>query len=165
MIPTCIVQPFRGTVTTQTVQQQPAQQSSVDAFFASLCQPLLFNDERDKIVARWNQLQAMWGTGVGYCSLGVAPYTPENTFARFKAIAYNLLPTSTDEDGLVCLYLSRPFSEVLSQRQGVQDILFRLLGGRPTIQMVIEEIRPCPEQDNCTEVIFKVMERQATGKL
>ncbi|THD24857.1 Nuclear pore complex protein Nup54 [Fasciola hepatica] len=159
------VQPFGGAVTTQSVQQQPTQQTSVDAFFTSLCQPLLFNDERDKIVARWNQLQVMWGTGIGYCSLGVASYTPENTFARFKAIAYNLLPTSTDEDGLVCLYLSRPFSEVLPQRQGVQDTLFRLLGGRPTLNMVVEEIRPCAEQENYTEVIFKVMERQATGNL
>ncbi|TPP67414.1 Nuclear pore complex protein Nup54 [Fasciola gigantica] len=159
------VQPFGGAVTTQSVQQQPTQQNSVDAFFTSLCQPLLFNDERDKIVARWNQLQVMWGTGIGYCSLGVASYTPENTFARFKAIAYNLLPTSTDEDGLVCLYLSRPFSEVLPQRQGVQDTLFRLLGGRPTLNMVVEEIRPCAEQENYTEVIFKVMERQATGNL
>ncbi|VDP92506.1 unnamed protein product [Echinostoma caproni] len=151
---------------TQPAQVQPtSQQNSVDAFFASLCQPLLFNDERDKILARWNQLQAMWGTGVGYCSLGVASYTPENTFARFKAIAYNALPTSTDEDGLVCLYLSRPFSEVLPQRQGVQDTLFRLLGGRPNLQLVVEEIRPCAEQENCTEVIFKVMERQATADI
>ncbi|CAL8080546.1 unnamed protein product [Calicophoron daubneyi] len=148
-----------------TQAQQMAQQNSIDAFFASLCQPLMFGDERDTILARWDQLQAMWGTGMGYSSLGIANYTPQNTFARFKSIAYNLLPTSTDADGLVCLYLSRPFSEVFSQRQGLQDYLFRLLGGRPNLQLVIEEVRPCTEEENHSEVILKVIERQPTGNI
>ncbi|KAF7255517.1 hypothetical protein EG68_07940 [Paragonimus skrjabini miyazakii] len=154
-----------GTTTVQPAQTQPTQQNSLDAFFSSLCQPLLFGDERDTILARWNQLQAMWGTGIGFSATGVAMYNPQNTFARFKAIAYNLLPTSTDADGLVCLYLSRPFSEVLPQRQGLQDTLFRLLGGRPNLQLLIEEIRPCVDEDNQTEVILKVVERQTTGNI
>ncbi|KAA3673513.1 nuclear pore complex protein Nup54 [Paragonimus westermani] len=154
-----------GSTTVQPAQAQPTQQNSLDAFFASLCQPLLFGDERDTILARWNQLQAMWGTGIGFSATGVAMYNPQNTFARFKAIAYNLLPTSTDADGLVCLYLSRPFSEVLPQRQVLQDTLFRLLGGRPNLQLLIEEIRPCVDEDNQTEVILKVVERQATGNI
>lgn len=156
-------QPGTTTAIAQSSQPQGLQHNSVDAFFASLCQPLLFGDERDTILARWNQLQSMWGSGTGFSSLGIAVYTPENTFARFKSVAYNLLPTSTDADGLVCLYLARPFAEVMSQRQGLQDVLFRLLGGRPNLQLIIEEIRPCAEQQNQTEVILSVVERQVTG--
>ncbi|CAH8566923.1 unnamed protein product [Schistosoma intercalatum] len=152
-------------VTAQQQQQQlqVAQQNTVDAFFASLSQPMLFGDERDAVIARWNQLQAMWGTGIGYSAVGMVNYTPENTFARLKSIGYNVLPTSTDADGLVCLYIGRPFSEVTNQRQAVQDILFRLLGGRPNLQLMVEEIRPCAEAEDSTEVILKVVERLATG--
>ncbi|CAH8581692.1 unnamed protein product [Schistosoma curassoni] len=152
-------------VTAQQQQQQlqVAQQNTVDAFFASLSQPMLFGDERDSVIARWNQLQAMWGTGIGYSAVGMVNYTPENTFARLKSIGYNVLPTSTDADGLVCLYIGRPFSEVTNQRQAVQDILFRLLGGRPNLQLMVEEIRPCAEAEDSTEVILKVVERLATG--
>uniref|UniRef100_A0A3Q0KSX5 Nup54 domain-containing protein n=1 Tax=Schistosoma mansoni TaxID=6183 RepID=A0A3Q0KSX5_SCHMA len=147
----------------QQQQVQVAQQNTVDAFFASLSQPMLFGDERDSVIARWNQLQAMWGTGIGYSAVGIVNYTSENTFARLKSIGYNVLPTSTDADGLVCLYIGRPFSEVTNQRQAVQDILFRLLGGRPNLQLVVEEIRPCAEAEDSTEVILKVVERLATG--
>ncbi|CAH8589979.1 unnamed protein product [Schistosoma rodhaini] len=147
----------------QQQQLQVAQQNTVDAFFASLSQPMLFGDERDSVIARWNQLQAMWGTGIGYSAVGIVSYTSENTFARLKSIGYNVLPTSTDADGLVCLYIGRPFSEVTNQRQAVQDILFRLLGGRPNLQLVVEEIRPCAEAEDSTEVILKVVERLATG--
>uniref|UniRef100_A0A095CBN7 Nuclear pore complex protein Nup54 n=2 Tax=Schistosoma TaxID=6181 RepID=A0A095CBN7_SCHHA len=152
-------------VTAQQQQQQlqVAQQNTVDAFFASLSQPMLFGDERDSVIARWNQLQAMWGTGIGYSAVGMVNYTPENTFARLKSIGYNVLPTSTDADGLVCLYIGRPFSEVTNQRQAVQDILFRLLGGRPNLQLMVEEIRPCAEAEDSTEVILKVVERLATA--
>ncbi|CAI2730662.1 unnamed protein product [Schistosoma spindalis] len=152
-------------VTAQQQQQQlqVAQQNTVDAFFASLSQPMLFGDERDSVIARWNQLQAMWGTGIGYSAVGMVNYTSENTFARLKSIGYNVLPTSTDADGLVCLYIGRPFSEVTNQRQAVQDILFRLLGGRPNLQLIVEEIRPCAEAEDSTEVILKVVERLATG--
>ncbi|CAH8558313.1 unnamed protein product [Heterobilharzia americana] len=162
-LPTTQQQQQQQQLQQQQQQQQVAQQNTVDAFFASLSQPMLFGDERDSIIARWNQLQAMWGTGIGYSAMGIVNYTPENTFARLKSIGYNVLPTSTDADGLVCLFIARPFSEVSGQRQAVQDILYRLLGGRPNLQLVVEEIRPCAETEGSTEVILKVIERLATG--
>lgn len=148
----------------QQQQLQICRQNPIDLFFSSLSQPLLFGDERDPLLARWNQLQAMWGTGIGYSALGAVNYSVENTFSRFKAIGYNVLPTSIDSDGLVCLFLNRSFDDVMNQRQSVQDILFRLLGGRPNLQLIIEEIRPCTDFENSTEVIFRVVERLVTGK-
>ncbi len=125
---------------------------------------MLFGDERDNVIARLNQLQAMLGTGTGFSALGAVNYTPDNAFSRFRGIAYNVLPTSSEADGFVCLELAKPFNEVLPQKQGIQDHLFRLLGGRPNYQLIVEEIRPATKADTNTEVIIKVVERQASGK-
>lgn len=53
---------------------------------SALSLPTVFNDERDSILAKWNQLQAFWGTGKGYFSPNSPPvvFTPENPFCRFK---------------------------------------------------------------------------------
>ena len=147
----------------QQIQQRQTQQS-VDAFYASLSQPMPFGDERDSIIARLNQLQAMLGRGTGYSALGTVTYSPDNPFSRFRGIAYNVMPTSSEADGLVCMELTRPFAEVLPQKQGIQDHLFRLLGGRVNYQLVIEEIRPAARSENNTEVVIKVVERQASGR-
>nr|VZI27245.1 unnamed protein product [Spirometra erinaceieuropaei] len=149
----------------QQQQQLQQQQSSVNAFYASLSQPLLFGDERDNIITRLNQLQAMLGTGTGYSALGAVVYTMENPFSRFRGIAYNVLPASTEADGLVCLEVNLPSSTVLSQKQGLQDHLFRLLGGRHNFQLIIEEIRPSARSETSTEVVIKVVERQASGSI
>ncbi|VDM31181.1 unnamed protein product [Hydatigera taeniaeformis] len=147
----------------QQQQQQQQPQQSVDAFYASLSQPMLFGDERDNIIARLNQLQAMLGMGTGYSALGTVTYTPDNPFSRFRGIAYNVMPTSSEADGLVCMELTRAFSEVLPLKQGIQDHIFRLLGGRANYQLVIEEIRPSARSETNTEVVIKVIERLASG--
>jgi len=48
--------------------------------------PLIFGDERDSVIAKWNQLQAFWGTGRGhYNSQGdFVDFTPDNPFCLFK---------------------------------------------------------------------------------
>ncbi|KAL5967131.1 Nuclear pore complex protein Nup54 [Taenia solium] len=146
-----------------TLQQQQQSQQSVDAFYASLSQPMLFGDERDNIIARLNQLQAMLGTGTGYSALGIVTYTPENPFSRFRGVAYNVMPTSSEADGLVCMELTKAFVEVLPLKQGIQDHIFRLLGGRVNYQLVIEEIRPSARSESNTEVVIKVVERLVSG--
>ncbi|KAL7061953.1 hypothetical protein AAHC03_01190 [Spirometra sp. Aus1] len=107
----------------------------------------------------------MLGTGTGYSALGAVVYTMENPFSRFRGIAYNVLPASTEADGLVCLEVNLPSSTVLSQKQGLQDHLFRLLGGRHNFQLIIEEIRPSARSETSTEVVIKVVERQASGSI
>jgi len=49
--------------------------------------PVIFNDERDVVIAKWNQLQACWGTGKGY--YGNQPgqsvdFTADNPHCFFK---------------------------------------------------------------------------------
>lgn len=62
---------------TQLVQQANA-----------LSAPTLLGDERDAILAKWNQLQAYWGTGKGYYSNNIPPvdFPQENPFCRFKVL-------------------------------------------------------------------------------
>lgn len=147
----------------QQAQQQHQARQSVDAFYASLSQPMLFGDERDNVIARLNQLQAMLGMGIGYSALGSVNYSPDNPFSRFRGIAYNVLPTSSEADGLVCMELNKSFNEVLPQKQAIQDHIFRLLSGRPNYQLLVEEIRPCARSENSTEIVVKVIERQGSG--
>lgn len=53
---------------------------------SALNAPTLLGDERDAILAKWNQLQALWGTGKGYFNSNIPPveFTQENHFCRFK---------------------------------------------------------------------------------
>ena len=48
---------------------QPAPQAStpVEPVFSSVLYCNVYGDERDAILARWNLIQAAWGTGKGIC--------------------------------------------------------------------------------------------------
>ena len=46
--------------------------------------PQIYGDERDSIIAKWNQLQAYWGTGKGYSKNGEVELKPDNPYCRFK---------------------------------------------------------------------------------
>lgn len=71
--------------------QQPGQAQPTQLYqqVTALSAPTLLGDERDSIFAKWNQLQAYWGTGKGFYnnnnSLPVE-FTQENPFCRFKVI-------------------------------------------------------------------------------
>lgn len=70
--------------------QQPGQAQPTQLYqqVTALSAPTLLGDERDSIFAKWNQLQAYWGTGKGYYSNNNPPveFTQENPFCRFKVI-------------------------------------------------------------------------------
>ena len=52
---------------------------------SALLMPTIYGDERDAIIAKWNQLQAFWGTGSGYINQNsCVPFTQDNPFCRFK---------------------------------------------------------------------------------
>ncbi|XP_013783741.1 nuclear pore complex protein Nup54-like [Limulus polyphemus] len=124
---------------------------------------MVYGDERDTILAKWNQLQAFWGTGKGYFSSNALPvdFTPENPFCRFKVISYSCLPTNKPEEGHVSLIINKKDTEVHSQQQHLVDSLHRLLGSKPTLSVCVEGVRALP--DVRTEVIIYLIERAPTG--
>nr|XP_029513418.1 nucleoporin p54 isoform X4 [Oncorhynchus nerka] len=138
---------------------QPQQQQQANALSA----PTLLGDERDAILAKWNQLQAFWGTGKGYFNNQLPPvdFTQENPFCRFKAVGYSCIPGSKDEDGLVVLALNKKEADVRSQQQQLVESLHKVLGGNQTLTVNVEGVKALP--DDQTEVVIYVVERSPNG--
>ncbi|XP_064481914.1 nuclear pore complex protein Nup54-like [Ornithodoros turicata] len=130
---------------------------------AALSLPAVFNDERDPILAKWNQLQAFWGTGKGYFSASAPPvvFTPENPFCRFKAIGYSALPVSKPEEGLVSLVFHKKVEELQPLQLQIVEGLHRLLGSKPTLSVCVDGLKGLA-MDKCELVIYLV-ERSPTG--
>lgn len=151
---------------------QPTTQSQVNssaALAANMCtavsMPLIFGDERDSVIAKWNQLQAFWGTGRGhYNSQGhFVDFAPDNPFSFFKTVGYNVMPVTRNEDGFVALTIDRKMSEVCDNQQAIVDTLQRIIvtNNQANTFVCIDGIRPL--LDNKTEVIIYVQQRANTG--
>ena len=65
-------------------QQNESMQLANMAMAVSLTN--IYGDERDTILAKWNQIQAFWGSGKGYFNQqgDAVNFTPDNPFCRFK---------------------------------------------------------------------------------
>lgn len=81
--------------------QVPAQSNQLINTASALSAPTLLGDERDAILAKWNQLQAFWGTGKGFFNNNIPPvdFTQENPFCRFKVGALSTLPFRAETNG------------------------------------------------------------------
>lgn len=68
----------------------------------ALSQPQLFGDERDQILAKFNQILASWGNGKAYFSRNgdKVELSPSNHFCRFKTVGYACLPTAKNEGNI-----------------------------------------------------------------
>ncbi|XP_067114705.1 nucleoporin p54 isoform X2 [Osmerus mordax] len=146
--------------------QQPQPQPQPTQLYqqvTALSAPTLLGDELDAILAKWNQLQAYWGTGKGYYSNNAPPvdFNQENPFCRFKAVGYSCIPGSKDEDGLVALALNKKEADVRAQQQQLVESLHKLLGGNPMLAVNVEGVKALP--DDQTEVIIYVVERSLNG--
>ncbi|KAM3849609.1 nuclear pore complex protein Nup54-like isoform 2-T2 [Diretmus argenteus] len=141
----------------------PAQPTQLYQQVTALSAPTLLGDERDAILAKWNQLQAYWGTGKGYYSNNTPPvdFTQENPFCRFKAVGYSCVPGSKDEDGLVVLALNKKEADVRAQQQQVVESLHKILGSNQMLSVNVEGVKALP--DDQTEVIIYVVERSPNG--
>ncbi|CAG2252553.1 NUP54 [Mytilus edulis] len=133
----------------QQQQAQQAQQSNLELLGTAVTLPQIYGDERDAIIAKWNQLQAYWGTGKGFYS--------SNGFA----VGYNRLPRSRNEDGLVSIVIKKKESDVTAQQQQVVDQLFKILGNKPHLSVCVEGIKTLP--DDKTELVIYILERPASG--
>ncbi|XP_054612243.1 nucleoporin p54 isoform X2 [Dunckerocampus dactyliophorus] len=143
--------------------QQQAQPNQLYQQVTALSAPTLLGDERDSILAKWNQLQAYWGTGKGYFSNNNPPvdFNQENPFCRFKAVGYSCVPVSKDEDGLVALVLSKKEADVRAQQQQLVESLHKVLGSNQTLSVNVDGVRSLPNDQ--TEVIIYVVERSPNG--
>ncbi|MBN3314891.1 NUP54 protein, partial [Atractosteus spatula] len=143
--------------------QPPTQSNQLINTASALSAPTLLGDERDAILAKWNQLQAFWGTGKGYFNNNIPPveFTQENPFCRFKAVGYSCISASKDEDGLVVLAFDKKEVDVRNQQQQLVESLHKLLGGNQTLTVNVEGVKALP--DDQTEVIVYVVERSPNG--
>ncbi|XP_035523573.1 nucleoporin p54 isoform X3 [Morone saxatilis] len=146
-------------------QQQQGQPQPTQLYqqVTALSAPTLLGDERDSILAKWNQLQAYWGTGKGYYSNNnpAVDFTQENPFCRFKAVGYSCVPVSKDEDGLVVLILNKKEADVRVQQQQLVESLHKVLGSNQTLTVNVDGVKALPSDQ--TEVIIYVVERSPNG--
>ncbi|XP_074474210.1 nucleoporin p54 isoform X2 [Sebastes fasciatus] len=147
----------------QALQQGQAQPTQLYQQVTALSAPTLLGDERDSILAKWNQLQAYWGTGKGYYSNNNQPvdFNQENPFCRFKAVGYSCVPVSKDEDGLVVLILNKREADVRAQQQHLVETLHKVLGSNQTLTVNVDGVKALPNDQ--TEVIIYVVERSPNG--
>ncbi|XP_072405722.1 nucleoporin p54 isoform X2 [Chiloscyllium punctatum] len=143
--------------------QPPTQSAQLINTASALSAPTLLGDERDAILAKWNQLQAFWGTGKGYFHNNLAPveFTQENPFCRFKTVGFSCIPSNKDEDGLVALAFNKKEADIRNQQQLIVESLHKILGGLPQIMVNVEGIRALP--DDQTEMVIYVVERFPNG--
>lgn len=145
----------------QPAQVQQPEQNALANLAMAVSMPQIFGDERDAIIARWNQVQACWGTGKGYFSHNsMVDFKSENPFCRFKAVGYSSIPSGRSEDGLVAIVLKRKVEEVMAAQQQATDTITRILG-RPNLSVCVEGMRPMPEDRS--EMIIYVLERPPQG--
>ncbi|XP_036619875.1 nucleoporin p54 isoform X1 [Trichosurus vulpecula] len=143
--------------------QAPVQSNQLINTASALSAPTLLGDERDAILAKWNQLQAFWGTGKGYFNNNIPPveFTQENPFCRFKAVGYSCMPNNKDEDGLVVLIFNRKEADIRGQQQQLIDSFHKILGGNQSLTVNVEGVKTLP--DDQTEVVIYVVERSPNG--
>ncbi|KAG8134296.1 hypothetical protein E2320_007418 [Naja naja] len=127
--------------------QAPPQSNQLINTASALSAPTLLGDERDAILAKWNQLQAFWGTGKGYFNNNIAPveFTQENPFCRFKAVGYSCMPNNKDEDGLVALVFNKKETEIRGQQQQLVESLHKILGSNQTLTVNVEGVKTMPD--------------------
>ncbi|XP_034476416.1 probable nucleoporin Nup54 [Drosophila innubila] len=144
-------------------QQQPVPISADEAFAQSILNVSIFGDERDNIVAKWNYLQAMWGTGKLFYSQSAAPVdiTQENYLCRFKAIGYSRMPGKDNKLGLVALNFDRDLATIKTQQQQIIQTLHSLMGSKPNILVHIEVLKEL-ENKKCQMVIYVEEKQQLT---
>ncbi|XP_046853175.1 nucleoporin p54-like [Xenia sp. Carnegie-2017] len=142
---------------------QAPDSNDLTALLSAVSVPKVFEDDRDTIMAKFNQIQAFLGVGQGYFNKISNPinFTMENPFCKFKSVGYSCKPSEPDSAGLVALTINKKDQEVKSQQQHLVEALQKLFGNKPNLAVFVEVVKPLPE--NKTEVVIYLMERDAMG--
>ncbi|XP_066586723.1 probable nucleoporin Nup54 [Prorops nasuta] len=155
---------FGAGLTTDTKQQQQQQSNTIsEALYNAVFNCQLFNDERDNTIARWNLIQALWGTGKAYYSANAPPIelNQENPLCRFKAIGYSRMPDADNNDGLVVLCYNKKEQELKNEKQQLVNHLSGVLGNKPNLTVTVDNVKSMG--DNKSQVIILVSEKGITG--
>ncbi|XP_029037099.1 nuclear pore complex protein Nup54 [Osmia bicornis bicornis] len=155
-------QPFQQQQLQQQQQQQTANTIS-EALYNAVFNCQLYNDERDNLIARWNLIQALWGTGKAYYSMNVPPIelNQENPLCRFKAIGYSRMPDADNNDGLVVLCFNKKKKDVKEGEAQLIGFINNVLGNKPNLSVTIDNIKSTGEEK--TQVTIFVTEKGITG--
>uniref|UniRef100_A0AC35UBG1 Nup54 domain-containing protein n=1 Tax=Rhabditophanes sp. KR3021 TaxID=114890 RepID=A0AC35UBG1_9BILA len=132
-----------------------------ESLVQSLTNPELFGDKRDEIVSKLNQICAAAGVSKGYYKNGANPveYTPQGIFYRFKSVGYNRQPNFKDSDGMIGMVIQATLEAMSSseRKQKFLDILYIILGSKPTLHAHLEGMRTLNE--TCIEIVLYVKEK------
>lgn len=143
----------------QTQLQQPQPFNPDEAFAQSIFNVSIFGDERDTIIAKWNYLQAMWGSGKSFYSQTAEPVdiVPQNYLCRFKTMGYSRLPGKDNKAGLVSLNFNKALPDVKNQQQQIVTTLNQVFGNKPNLVINVESLKPL--SDTKTQLIIYVEEK------
>nr|XP_029709804.1 probable nucleoporin Nup54 [Aedes albopictus] len=147
----------------QQQQQQPAALTQEEAFAQSIFNVSIFGDERDTVIAKWNYLQAMLGTGKAFYSPNSAPVeiTPSNYLCRFKTMGYTKLPGKENKVGLVGLTTNKTAGQMKEQQQQFITSLNQIFGNKPNLAITVESVKMVG--DNKSQVVIYVEEKSTTS--
>ncbi|KAJ8734172.1 hypothetical protein PYW07_014723 [Mythimna separata] len=148
----------------QQQQQQPQGPSSAhEALVAAVFNCCVFGDERDQVLAKWNLIQAQWGTGQAYYSRNAPPLelNEQNPLCRFKAVGYSRLGGREDKDGHVAMLFNKAEQDIKTNQQALTTSLHSLLGNKPNLAVNIECVKAV--SDNKTQVVIYVVDKGAGG--
>jgi nuclear pore complex protein Nup54 len=130
------------------------QQQQLQQLLLAVSQPSVFGDERDALVAKWNALQALWGTGRGYLSQAgqYVDFTRTNPFCAFKAVGYSCVPKFRTEDGLLGLVFAKKLSDFEQQQVALVDALTKMIN-RPTLSVCVESVNAVTAEKYVTSLL------------
>ncbi|OQR71009.1 nuclear pore complex protein Nup54-like [Tropilaelaps mercedesae] len=164
-------QPMTVFGTNQATPQNPitsaqqAAQAEANRIVTAVTLPLIYRDERDAVLTLFNQLQAKWGVGKGFMAQSGPPvtFTPDNPFCKFKAIAYNALPTNRPEEGFVCLLLNKKADEIKAMTSpSFSELLHKEVIRVQELSVFIDSVNETGNSQ-CNVVIY-VLEKSPSGQ-
>lgn len=112
-------------------------------------------------MARWNHLQAVWGTGKVFDSASQPPVDSDqqNPFCRLKAIGYSKISGKDNKLGLVALTLNKP-----ADKQQIEKVAQNIhtIFSKPNISVNIESYKQLA--DSKTQLTIYVEEKSPTNE-
>lgn len=149
----------------QLHQSQGTVLSTEDAFINSLFKVVMFNDERDKTLARWNHLQAMWGTGKAFTNQNQGPIEldAQNIISRFKTIGYSKLSGKDNKAGFVALTFNKSILHLTDQKQQLLNTINNIFGNKPNLVIGIESMKEL--SNNKSQIVIYVDEKLQNNEL